>query len=107
MFQLLGPVIALAGLGFFKVGGAAVILGIICTPLGIWMFIRGRRTPENRVQKVNIQATPSDIESYKKITELENRIKKMEGKKPAEPQPEKANIKLPERDENGRFIIPE
>ena len=107
MFQLLGPFIALIGLACLKMGGAAVMIGIILAPLGIWMFIRGRRTPENRVQKVNIQAAPADIESYKKISELENRIREMEKEEPYNPQEQNTQIKLPDRDENGRFIIPE
>jgi hypothetical protein len=47
-FQIFGFFIALFGLSSLSLGGGYTFLGIILTPLGIWMFWRGRRSPERQ-----------------------------------------------------------
>jgi hypothetical protein len=47
-FQIFGFFIALYGLGSLSLGGGYTFLGIMLATLGIWMFWRGRRSPERK-----------------------------------------------------------
>jgi len=47
-FQLFGFLLFFIGLGLIPQGGGMTFFGIILTPLGVWMFWRGRRKPERQ-----------------------------------------------------------
>lgn len=48
MFQVVGFLLLLSGIGLIAQGGGAIFFGIIILLLGAWIFWRGRRTPEQK-----------------------------------------------------------
>ena len=108
-FQVFGFLIALTGLGLIPQGSGKSIWGIILLVLGGWMFIRGRRTPEINKDKAPVNKPADNTDLHKKIAELESRLSEQSNKADPPPLPDEKEpeMELPEKDEQGRYIIPE